>query len=434
MTKPENAGKKALYSKEGKEPKIKTWSRILPLFLALTLVLTGLFSPHVLAGPEEETAESLKNLITYYDDVPVLMIGLAEDNQIIMGKGVDQPRAIASISKLMTYYVAMEAVRAGEISLKDTVTVSAKAAKLNAPGSSNYGLKEKMTMPLEKLLFGMMTVSGNDAACAIAEGVAGSESAFVERMNKAAADLGYGSMHFVNASGLTEENKSYNQSSARDLYSFILTLMKKYPELLDYAQPTLVDEPERDFKKETTLKEFMSGIPGLKGIKTGTSVEAGSCFAGLFQVKSAKMDQTYDIVTIVLGAPINDARWRTTKELVDIAQGSFAPHTVVDGSQPIERLDMPDSREGSVILYPEKSYHVFTYANANFDVSYTIDRTKKAPTAEEEVFGTIHISRDGKPLDEIPIVSHTPTQSAGLWTKFSRGVETFFTFLFGLVS
>ena len=68
MTKPVNAGKKALYSKEGKEPKKKTWSRILPLFLALTLVLTGLFSPHVLAGPEEETAESLKNLITYYDD------------------------------------------------------------------------------------------------------------------------------------------------------------------------------------------------------------------------------------------------------------------------------------------------------------------------------------------------------------------------------
>lgn len=434
MTKAMTAGKEDRIPKKGRGPEKKRLTRILPILLALSLVFSGLFSPRALAGPEEETAESLKKLITYYDEVPVLMIGLADDNQIIMGKGLDQPRAIASISKLMTYYVAMEAVQAGEISLQAPITVSAKAAALNAPGSSNYGLKEKMTMPLEKLLFGMMTVSGNDAACAIAEGVAGSEGAFVERMNKAAQDLGYKTMHFVNASGLTEENKTYNQSSARELYSFILDLMKKYPQVLDYSQPTLVDEPERDFKKETTLKEFMSGIPGMKGIKTGTSVEAGSCFAGLFQVTSAKMDQTYDIITIVLGAPINDARWRTTKELVDIAQGSFAPHTVVDGSQPIERLDMPDAQEGSVILYPAKTYHVFTYANANFDVSYTIDRTKKAPTAEEEVFGTIHVSRDGKLLEEIPIVSHTATRSAGPWTKFSRGVEAFFTFLFSLVS
>lgn len=419
---------------EGSSIKKKFGRAFLLLLLALALMITGAPSSMALAGPEEETAESHKKLITYYDEVPVLMIGLADENQIILGKGVDQPHAIASISKLMTYYVAMEAVESGQISLQQTLTVSEHAASFNSPGSSNYGLKKGMSMTLEKLLFGMMTVSGNDAACAIAEGVAGSEPAFAEKMNQTARDLGYASMKFVNASGLTNDKKEYNQSSARDLYSFILDLLKKYPKVLDYSEVTLVEEPDRKFKKETTLAEFMSGIPGMKGIKTGTSAEAGSCFAGLFQVQSTQMNQTYDIITIVLGAPMNDARWRTTKELVDIAQGSFAPKTVVDAAQPIERLEMADSKEGSVVLYPAKSYHVFTYANATFDVSYTIDRTKKAPSAEEAVFGTIHISREGKLLEEIPIVSHTATHEADLWTKFSRGIETFFAFLFGLVS
>lgn len=407
--------------------------RILLYVLAFLLCFSAPVASFA-ASPEEETAASLRHLLTYYQEVPVLLIGQADEEEVVLGKGVDEVRAIASMSKLMTYYVVMQAIDQGKLALNQKVTISDQAASFNYPGSSNYGLKAGEQVTVSQLLTGMMVVSGNDAACALAEATSGREEDFVVLMNDAARRLGYQTMHFVNASGLTTKDRQYNRSSARELYRFILLLMEKYPQIKDLHKITVVREPDRSFDKKSTLLEYLSGIPGLKGLKTGTSIEAGACFAGLFEVQSSKMKMTYDIVTIVMGAPTNDARWRTTKELVDIAAGSFSPRVIVDAAQPVERYEMPDAKSGSVILYPAATFNDFTYVNAKFDVSFEIDRTIKAPTKADQTFGRIRIERDGRLLKEIPIVAHTPTEEAGLFTKLQRGLQNFFSFLTGLVA
>ena len=381
---------------------------------------------------EKQTADSLKKFFTYYDQVPIMLIGTVESPDVIMGKNVDQPHGIASMTKLMTYYLAKEDIRSGKASLEEEVKVSQAAADLNKAGYSNYGLKAGDTMPLSQLIYGMMTVSGNDAATVIAEHLGGSEKAFVERMNKTCQDMGLSTMHFVNASGITREDGQYNQSSARDLYQFALKLIKKYPEIQDFIQVKQVEEKDRKFSHPSTFFQYMKGIPGMKGLKTGNSNEAGHCFAGWFDIHSKVTKSNYEIIAILMGAPTNDARWRTTLEMVHTAAGSFAQLKLVDQKKPVQKYELPGSREGTVDLYPAESFSTFTYTNAKFNIHYQFDPGIKAPTKAGQKFGTISIRRDGNLIKEISIVSEKPTTEAPLLTRLSQGISRFTNFLSSL--
>ena len=123
---------------------------------------------------------------------------------------------------------------------------------------------------------------------------------------------------------------------------------------------------------------------------------------------------------------------RTTKELVDLAAGTFSHVPLVDAAKPVKRYAIPSAEEESIVLYPAKSFSVFTYTNQNFDVRYKIDETIKAPTAAEAKFGEISVYRDGKLIKIIDIVSHKPTRKAGLWTRLTRATSDFVRFLSNL--
>ncbi len=404
--------------------------KIFSVFLCLILVFSAL---PVKAGPAEETATAFKGLITYYDKVPTILIGKADNDHVILAKGADEPYGIASMSKLMTYYLIKQAIAEGKMKADQMVTISDHAASYNMPGSSNYGTKIGESISVENLLKGMMVVSGNDAACALAEAHSGSESQFAQAMNNKAKELGLKSMYFINASGLTL-GTDYNRSSAKDLYALIRKILEEFPEIREYAKIKELDEPERNIKKQSTISQYMPNLKGIEGLKTGTSNEAKDCFAGLFGVKSSSTNINYEIITIVMGAPTKDARWRTTKELVDIAEGSFSPKTIVDIGQPIKKYEMANSKEGSVTLYPKESYDAFTYSHAKFDVDYHIQKGIKAPTKEGQVFGNIVISKDGKVLKEIDIISHKATRVANIFEKMVRGGQLFFGFLLDMIS
>lgn len=381
---------------------------------------------------EEKTAASLKKFFTYYDQVPVMLIGTVEGSNVMMGKNADQVHGIASMTKLMTYYLAKEDLASGKASMEDEVTVSKEAADLNQAGYSNYGLKAGDKLPLSQMIYGMMTVSGNDASTAIAEHLGGSEKAFVARMNQTAKDMGLSTMHFVNASGITLEDGKYNQSSARDLYRFALKLIKKYPEVQDFTKVKQVEEKERKFSHPSTFYQYMRDIPGMKGLKTGNSKEAGHCFAGWFSIHSKLTQSDYEIIAILMGAPSNDARWRTTLEMVQTSAGSFSPLQLVDQEKPVERMEIPGSKEGWVDLYPAESFSIFTYTNAKFDIHYRIDSGITAPTKAGQRFGTISISKEGKEVKEIPIVGHESTEKAPFLSRLGEGIGRFTNFLSSL--
>ena len=137
----------------------------------------------------------------------------------------------------------------------------------------------------------------------------------------------------------------------------------------------------------------------------------------------------YRIVTVVMGCAYQDVRWRTQKELIDYTVGSFRYRQLVDENVPIVKYEMPSAQDGSITLYPAKSYSTLTFQDALFDIRYEIFPDVEAPTPQNHPFGAIYISRDGQPLEKIDIVSRTETKKASVGVRTQRAWENFVNFL-----
>lgn len=413
--------------------------RIICFTLALLFTFTSI--PVYADGEEQkvtlspyqgDSAEQFRSSFSYYDDVEAMLIGEPTTGKILIEKNSEKPLGIASMTKLMTYYLVKKDIAEGKIDPKQTVKISSSAAEFNVAGSSNYGLKAGETRTVEQLLMGMMVVSGNDAAAMLGEILAGSEQACAERMNQEAAALGMRNTHFVNASGFTV-NGQYNTASARDMFILAFALLKDFPEVRELAAIKTINEPERQYSGRSTLTEATVDIPGLEGLKTGVTEEAGYCFTGALSLTSSADSIPFEAISVVMGAGSNDSRWRTTKELADLAAGSFSHISLVDAAKPVKRYEMPSAEEESVVLYPASSYSVFTYSHQTFSIRYQFDENKKAPTAAEEKFGEILIYQNGEMIKMIDIVAHKPTTKAGLWTRIKRATKDFAHFVLHLL-
>ncbi len=402
---------------------MKLKKSLIAVFFAFLMIL----APFTVNADEED----LSKHISYYNEVTTILAGDPETGKILLAKNANISLPVASMSKLMTYYVVKSEIQAGNISLTDVVTVSKAAASKNIPEYSSYGMVAGEKLTVEQLLNGMMVVSGNDASISLAEHVSGSEEAFVKKMNETALELGLTESHFVNSHGLTEDGES-NEMSAENLFTLSVAILNKFPEVVEYSKITEINEPSRKFVEASTIYEQFSDIPGILGLKTGTTDEAGFCFTALYDMSKYNPESDFKIAAIIMGAETSEQRWRTVKELGEFMGGSFIKHKIVDAQTPIMRYEMPSAKEGSVVLYPEENYSTISYSQKVVDVKYNIEKRIKAPTEAESVFGSIYISQDGKPLKKINIISHDKTTEASLLQKLQGAFEYFTNFLFSL--
>lgn len=382
--------------------------------------------------PYQDNLTANKSHFSYFDETKALLVGEVSEGKLLFEKNSDQPLGIASMTKLMTYYIVKKDIQAGKIDPKQMVTVSTSAAEYNVKGSSNYGLMAGEQLSVERLLMGMMVVSGNDAAAQLGELVSGTEEAFTDRMNQEALALGMTKTHFVNASGFTVDGK-YNTASARDMFKLCAHIVHAFPEIRDYIKITHVTEKERNYDHASTISLASVQIPGMLGLNTGVTEEAGYCFAGYFDVTSTIDKSDYEIITLVMGAPSDDARWRMSKELVDLTAGSFSKQTLVDAALPVARYEMPDAKEGSVVLYPAASFSNFTFASKQFAIKYDLYDQVKAPSQAEQKFGEITVYDGDKIVKVIDIISHAPTSQASLWERTKRGASDLVRILLSMV-
>ena len=225
-----------------------------------------------------------------------------DSGEIIFGKNIKQRLPIASTVKIMTALVALENAK-----LKDTFLVSVKAAKV---GENSMGLTAGERLTLQELLYGLMLVSGNDAAVTIAEGASKSEEAFVKLMNQTAADLVLDDTKFINASGLDEDG-SNQYSSAYDLAVISRYVWENYPQLRQITSTVHEfidansDHKSFDLYNDTNL---LTTYPGVKGIKPGFTWEAGLCLVTYAENDGKKL------LAVILGS---DDRRGEMKELLD---------------------------------------------------------------------------------------------------------------------
>lgn len=284
-------------------------------FMAL-LILTASILPvnaenYIKSGAEFEDDYILESDAIPEIDVPSAILIEAKTGTVLFEKNKDDPRAPASVTKVMTLLLTAEAIEKGRIALTDTVTVSAYAASM---GGSQVFLKEGERFTVEDLIKCTVIASANDAAVALAEHVAGSEGVFVEMMNKRAGELGLSSTKFENVTGLDDDVTEHTMSA-----SDIAVISR---ELIKHNCVTAYSSVWQDSIRNgefvlTNTNRLVRYYEGCTGLKTGSTDKAGFCVAA-----SAKRGGT-ELIAVIMGAESGSARNEAARTLFDFGFSNY---------------------------------------------------------------------------------------------------------------
>ena len=241
--------------------------------------------------------------------------------QLLYEMNAEEPLQPASVTKIMTLLLAMEALDRGEVQLTDPVTGSAYASSM---GGTQIWLKEGEQLSFDEMLKAIAVGSANDCAVAVAEHLAGTEAAFVERMNTRAQELGCTSTTFINANGLDADGGK-TLTSARDLALISVELLR-HPKILDYTTIWMDTIRNGEFSLANTNK-MLKSYEGMIGLKTGYISQAGFC------ISAAAERGGMTLIATVMAAPTNEARTAAVSALLNYGFANFAPYTPDISSQ-----------------------------------------------------------------------------------------------------
>ena len=315
---------------------------------------------------------------------------------ILFEQNSHEPLAPASVTKVMTMLLIMEAIDSGTLGWEDTVTTSEAAA---AKGGSQVYLKVGETMSVRDMLKSIAVSSANDCACAMAEHIAGSEAAFVERMNARAKELGMNDTHFVNCTGLDDgEDAKNHRTSAHDIALMSRELLKNHPKIKEFTTIWMDSVRNGAFGLSNTNK-MIRFYDGATGLKTGFTSGAGYC---LFA--SAQRDGM-ELIAVVMGAENSKIRFQSCKAMLD---HGFAGYALI---QP----DLCDAGQVPVILgkasavEPRMGEAASLLIDKNQKNSVTTDilleESLCAPVSQGQRIGTMTVRSGEQILKEIPLVA-----------------------------
>lgn len=309
--------------------------------------------------------------------------------------------APASVTKVMTLLLIMEAIDSGKISWKDTVTASAEAA---AKGGSQIFLKEGETMSVEDMVKSIAVSSANDCACAMAVHIAGSEAAFVELMNQKAKELGMNDTNFVNCTGLDDEPEAENhKTSAYDIALMSRELIVKHPDIEKYTTIWMDTVRNGTFGLSNTNKliRFYSGATGLK---TGFTSGAGYCLSA-----TAKRDGM-ELIAVVMGCETSKERLAACKTLLDFGFANYALVTPeLSGSNPVP---VKLGTENQVNAVPGENPQLLISKGQKDMVTthITLEEGVTAPVSQGQRLGTLEIKAGDQILAQVPMVAEAPVK------------------------
>ncbi len=367
---------------------------------AVALVLTFPVSAEIVS---QVNADVAAELVT----APSAILMEAASGQILYELNADKKLPIASVTKTMTMLLIMEALDSGKINMTDKVTTSEYAASM---GGSQVFLEMGEEMTAEDMLKAIAVASGNDAAVAMAEFVAGTESAFVEMMNKRAAELGCKNTHFINCNGLDETSEHH--SSARDV-AIISRELLKHPKILEYTSIWMDTLRGGEFGLSNTNK-LIRFYKGANGLKTGSTSIAKYCLSA-----AAKRDGM-QLIAVVLAAPSSAERFSSASKLLDYG---FANYSVVNASEKIGKLDkLPviGGKTDFVTPFADKSvsFIVKKGNQGRIEVSTTFDEPLRAPIAKNQKIGTSTLAINGEKVAVCDILATEDVERMNITTMF----------------
>ena len=302
----------------------------------------------------------------------------------------------ASVTKVMTMLLIMEAIDGGNIRWEDTVTASEAAA---AKGGSQIYLKVGETMTVKDMVKSIAVSSANDCACAMAEHLYGSEGAFVEQMNKRAKELGMKDTTFVNCTGLDDAPEAANhKTSAYDIALMSRELLKNHPDIKKFTTIWMDTVRDGAFGLANTNKmvRFYSGCTGLK---TGFTTGAGYCLSA-----SAQRDGM-ELIAVVMGSKTSQDRFAACKSMLDYGFANYALYTPT--LEKMAEVPVVLGKAPSAAAVPAEVPALLVQKGqlASITSEVTLDESVTAPVSQGQRLGTLTIRTGEQVLREVPLVA-----------------------------
>ena len=320
------------------------------------------------------------------------------------------PLAPASVTKVMTMLLIMEAIDSGRIGWDDTVTTSEAAA---AKGGSQVYLKVGETMSVSDMVKSIAVSSANDCACAMAEHIAGSESAFVELMNKRAKELGMNDTNFVNCTGLDDDDSAKNhKTSAYDIAIMSRELLKNHPDIKKFTTIWMDTVRNGAFGLSNTNK-LVRFYQGATGLKTGFTSQAGYCLS------ASALREDMELIAVVMGCETSKERFAACKSMLDYGFASFALITPQTETAEIPvKLGVADA----VTAVPAGEDAVLLDKSQKNQVTQqmVLEEQVDAPVSKGQRLGTLYIKAGEQVLKEIPMVAEQAVEKLTFWQMFGR--------------
>lgn len=355
------------------------------------------------------------------DRVQSYLIGDFDSGRVLESYNIDKPLQAASVSKLMTYLVVKDAVKEGKLNLNDRVTIT---PEIEAVGGSSLNLLEGEVLTIDELLAGLMVVSGNDAAYALAVKTAGNEKAFTDLMNAKASELELKSSRFYNSSGL-QEGANQNTMSTEDIFKLSRHIIEKYPEVLEYSKIKILNMPKRNFTGESTIP-LVGEIPGVDGLKTGFTEEAGYCLVSTIDARKSPQSGEFRLITIVMGTANMSERSELSKFLINYGLENYGMRTIIDDKAPYNEVIINSAVNPKVQLYSTESYRILTPKAKRYVYKSQVDEGIKAPIAAGQKVGTMTLSSDGEDIITVDLIVKHDVEKANLFTRIIRAIENTF--------
>ena len=324
----------------------------------------------------------------------------------------------ASLTKIMTSYVAARAIESGTVSMDDEVNVSVKAWRM---GGSRMFIREGTRVRLEDILRGIIIQSGNDASVALAEHIAGSEGAFVDVMNRYAAQLGMENTNFVNATGWPDDN---HYTTARDLARLTVALINEYP-----AHYRMYSEKSFTYAdiRQPNRNQLLMRDSSVDGVKTGHTEAAGYCL-----VASAVRDRMR-LISVVMGASSQEVRASESQKLLTYGFRYFETARLYSSDESLRQVRVWGGRHQSMNLGIEEDLMVTISRGGreNLKAEISLDTEVHAPLARGDRLGELQVSfPDGETMT-IPLVAMNGVRESGFFASLWDAIALFFLKLFG---
>ena len=353
----------------------------------IVLIMCGLVLMPILKA--EETGISIKS------ESGVIME--VSTGKVLYEKDADTPKAPASMTKIMTMLLIMEAIDDGRISMDDEVNISTNASGM---GGSQAYLEANTTSKVSTLLTAIAIGSANDASVAMAEKIGGTEENFVNMMNKRAKQLGAENTTFKNPHGLDEDG---HLTTARDLAIIARELITKHEEILKLTstyETTITHANGKSLWLVNTNK-LIKFYNGLDGLKTGFTGNAGYCLTGSMKRNDMRL------ITVTMKAPTKEDRNTDTINMMEYAYSMFYKDTLLKSDKKLGTMFIDNSKKRKVNYFLEKDVTVVVPKDVrNIDYKYTIDLTNtKAPLKKGDKVGTLKLSVNNEEISYNVIVN-----------------------------